>query len=158
MSFFLRNDRIRGHSDTLGDCAKHTLQYGSFSRLSFDSMLTTVGVKLTDNATPASSTSSTSHPFLLYDVQSPLFLDDRTQLIFAQQRFGRRFFHFCCLFVHKGWCASGRAAARIFVKEVAWYSSFCNGAFGVCASLLAYWACEKCSSASTKITLRTYFL
>lgn len=45
-----RSGGIKGHFDALSECAKHSSQYGTLSRLSFDSVLTTVDVELANSA------------------------------------------------------------------------------------------------------------
>lgn len=71
--------------DDLG--SEHNLQFGTLSKPTGDSVLTTLGVDLGSDATPASFTAVLSTIFLLYDRQGVLLLEDPIILIFSQQRY-----------------------------------------------------------------------
>lgn len=56
---------LNEHFNAPCDCAKHSLQLGTLSESSGDSLLITVGVDLVDDATPMSFIAAISTAFLL---------------------------------------------------------------------------------------------
>lgn len=60
-------DGTNEHFDVLCDCAKHPLQYRTFTRPSDDSIMTAVGSELDIDMTPSSFIAAASTPFPRYD-------------------------------------------------------------------------------------------
>lgn len=74
------------HFDGLCDCTKHTLQYGTLSRGSVSSVLTTVVGEFDNDETVASFTAAILTSFPLYDLRGNVLPDDHTWLIVSQRR------------------------------------------------------------------------
>lgn len=78
---------IHDHFDALCSFVKHILQYESLSRPSADPVLTTDGVELVIDETPASYTSAISNSFRLYDRGKDVLLEYPIWLIFCWGRY-----------------------------------------------------------------------
>lgn len=67
---------VHGNSNALCNAARPALQYGTWSRLSVVSVLTTVWTELTKDATPTSSKAANKASFLLHDCRGDALLED----------------------------------------------------------------------------------
>lgn len=76
MSLIRTGGWLSENFDALCECDKHTPQYGTLSKSFVNSALATVSVVLLDDATLASVTAAIFTPFLLYDCQRGVFLED----------------------------------------------------------------------------------